>query len=96
MLEELERFVREPVGPAELEQAVSYLSGQAEVRRQHATSVAAEILEAWLVGAGLAELQDPGAAYGVVSAEQVQALAAACLGGPGRAEGIVRGTGGGK
>lgn len=96
MLEELERFVREPVGPAELEQAVSYLSGQAEVRRQHATSVAAEILEAWLVGAGLAELQDPGAAYRAVSAEQVQALAAACLGRPGRAEGIVRGTGGGK
>ncbi|HEY6948415.1 MAG TPA: insulinase family protein, partial [Gemmatimonadales bacterium] len=96
MLEELERFVREPVGAAELEQAVSYLSGQAEVRRQHATSVAAEILEAWLVGAGLAELEDPGAAYRAVSAEELQALASACLGRPGRAEGIVRGTGGGK
>ncbi len=96
MLEELERFVREPVAAAELEQAGSYLSGQAEVRRQHATSVAAEILEAWLVGAGLAELDDPGAAYRAVTAEQVQTLAAACLGRAGRAEGIVRGTGGGK
>jgi zinc protease len=96
MLEELERFVREPVTPAELGQAVSYLAGQAEVRRQHATSVAAEILEAWLVGTGLAELDDPGAAYRAVTAEQVQSLAAACLGGLRRAEGIVRGTGGGK
>ena len=31
MLEELERFTREPVGEAELSQAVNYLSGQAEV-----------------------------------------------------------------
>ncbi|MGE5230567.1 MAG: M16 family metallopeptidase [Deltaproteobacteria bacterium] len=96
MLEELECFVREPVAPAELEQAVSYLSGQAEVRRQHATSVAAEILEAWLTGAGLSELDDPGAAYRAVTPEQVQALAAACLGRLERAEGIVRGTSGGK
>ncbi len=96
MLEELERFVREPVTPSELAQAVSYLSGQAEVRRQHATSVAAEILEAWLVGDGLEELADPEAAYRAVTAEQVQAVAVEYLGGLARAEGIVRGTGGGK
>ena len=96
MLEELERFVREPVTAAELAQAVSYLSGQAEVRRQHATSVAGEVLEAWFVGDGLAELADPGAAYRRVSAEQVQALAAVYLTGLARAEGIVRGSRGGK
>ncbi len=96
MLEELERFVREPVTAAELAQAVSYLSGQAEVRRQHATTVAGEVLEAWLVGDGLAELADPGAAYCRVTVEQVQALAAAHLTGLARAEGIVRGAGGGK
>lgn len=96
MLDELERFAREPIAPAELEQAVSYLSGQAEVRRQHATSVAAEILEAWLVGAGLTELEDPAAAYRAVTIGQVQELASRYLGGLGRAEGIVRGTGGGR
>ncbi len=31
MLEELERFTREPVAEAELRQAVNYLAGQAEV-----------------------------------------------------------------
>jgi len=96
MLEELERFVREPVAPAELAQAVSYLSGQAEVRRQHATSVAGEMLEAWIVGDGLAELADPGAAYRAVTVDQVQALAATYLAGLARAEGIVRGIGGGE
>ena len=96
MLEELDRFVREPVSEAELVQAVNYLSGQAEVRRQHATSVAGEVLEAWLVGDGLQELADPGAAYRTVTAEQVQAVAATHLAGLIRAEGIVRGLGGGK
>jgi zinc protease len=96
MLEELQRFVREPVTATELTQAVNYLSGQAEVRRQHATSVAGEVLEAWLVGDGLQELADPGAAYRRVSIEEVQALAAARLAGLARAEGVVRGTGGGK
>lgn len=96
MLEELERFVREPVTMTELTQAVNYLAGQAEVRRQHATSVAGEVLEAWLVGDGLRELADPGAVYRRVSIEQVQALAAVHLKGLARAEGVVRGTGGGK
>jgi zinc protease len=92
MLEELERFAREPVSPEELYQAVSYLAGQAEVRRQHASAVAGEMLEAWLIGTGLEELEDPAAAYLAVTAEQVQAVAAS-LGGLTRAEGIVRGSG---
>jgi zinc protease len=93
MLEELERFAREPVTAEELHQAVSYLAGQAEVRRQQGTSVAAEVLEAWLVGTGLEEMEDPGAAYRGVTTEQVQAVAAESLGGAARAEGIVRGSG---
>ncbi len=93
MLEELERFVREPVTQAELAQAVNYLAGQAEVRRQHASSVAGEVLEAWLVGSGLEELEDPGAAYRRVTAQQVQDVAAAYLRNLTRAEGIVRGSG---
>jgi zinc protease len=93
VLEELERFAREPVSPEELQEAVSYLAGQAEVRRQHATAVAAELLEAWLIGTGLEELEDPGAAYLAVTAEQLQAVATASLGSLTRAEGIVRGSG---
>ena len=93
MLLELERFVREPVSPAELAQAVNYLAGQAEVNRQNGSAVAGEMLEAWLAGTGLAELADPAAKYRAVTAEEVQRIAAAYLTAHRRAEGVVRGTG---
>jgi zinc protease len=96
MLVELERFVAEPVSAAELAQAINYLAGQAEVRRQHATAIAGDVLEAWLVGCGLEELEDPAAAYRSVTAAQVQRVAEQSLGGLVRAEGIVRGSGGGR
>jgi zinc protease len=94
MLRELDRFTRELVTEAELAQAVSYLAGQAEVSRQHGTSVAGEILEAWVAGTGLHELQDPAAAYRAVTAEDVLRVAAASLDPGRRVEGVVRGTGG--
>jgi len=93
MLEELDRFTREPVSPAELQQAVSYLAGQAEVGRQSAASLAGEILEAWLTGNGLADLNDPGAAFRVVSEEDIQRLAQRYLRPAERAEGVIRGSG---
>lgn len=93
MLHEFARFVEQPVTAEELAQAVGYLAGQAEVRRQSASAVAGEIVEAWLTGDGLSELADPGAAYRSVTAEAVQALAARYLDESRRAEGIVRGTG---
>jgi zinc protease len=96
MLEELARFAREPVTDAELIQAANYLAGQAEVRRQSGAAVAGELLEAWLIGEGLDEMADPGAVYRRVSAAQVQQLANRYLVAAERAEGVVRGTGGGR
>jgi zinc protease len=93
MINELERFAREPVTEAELSQSVNYLAGQAEVSRQSAGSLAGEILEAWLIGNGLADLQDPAAAFRRVSAEDVLRVAQENLLPSARAEGIVRGTG---
>jgi len=93
MLDELARFAAEPVSEPELRQAANYLAGQAEVSRQNGSAVAGEILEAWIAGTGLAELQDPGAKYRAVSAAEVQRLAAAYLIPHRRAEGVVRGTG---
>ena len=55
-------------------------------------AVASEILDAWLVGRGLEELDDPAAAYRRVTAEAVQSVAAEYLGGGRRAEGVVRGA----
>jgi zinc protease len=93
MLVELEEFRRKPVTETELAQAVSYLAGQAEVSRQSAGALAAELLEAWLIGNGLADLEDPGAAFRAVTAQDVQRVAADNLDPARRAEGVVRGTG---
>ncbi len=93
MLVELDRFTREPVAAAELRQAVSYLAGQAEVSRQNAGAVAGEILDAWVAGLGLGELEDPAARFRAVTADDVLRLAAECLVAERRAEGVVRGTG---
>ena len=79
MLRELDRFTREPVSGTELAQAVNYLAGQAEVSRQSGGAVAGEILDAWVAGAGLGELEDPAAAYRAVTAEDVLRVAAASL-----------------
>ena len=92
MLDELERFTRTPVSEAELRQAVNYLSGQAEVSRQSSGALAGEILEAWLIGNGLDDLEYPGTAFRAVTAEEVLRVAERYLRSQ-RAEGVVRGTG---
>jgi zinc protease len=91
MLEELARFAHEPISSVELNQAVGYLAGQAVVRRQSAGSVAAELLDAWLLGEGLGELEDPAAPYRRVTVEEVWEVARESLRPERRAEGIVRG-----
>ncbi len=77
MLEELAQFRDAPPTVEELHRATAMLAGQAEVARQSAAAVAGEIADAWLVGAGLIELADPGAPYRAVTADEVQAIAAA-------------------
>lgn len=96
MLEELGRFAREPVTPDELAGAIGYLSGQAAVQRQSASHLVSEIVDAWLLGEGLGELEDPAAPYRRVTAEEVWRVARESLRPERRAEGVVRGTGGGR
>jgi zinc protease len=93
MLEELQQFRESPVSQTELAQAVNYLAGQAEVSRQSAGALAAEMLEAWLIGDGLADLEDPAAAYRAVTPEDVLRVARENLDMAHRAEGVVRGSG---
>jgi predicted Zn-dependent peptidase len=91
LLEELERFREEPAEPEELTRAISYLAGQAQVRRQTASAVAGEIAEAWLLGEGLSEVEAPAAGYRSVTAAQILELAASALAPSLRVEGLVRG-----
>ena len=91
MLTELTRFAEERVSDQELSEGVNYLSGQAEVSRQSAGAVAGEIVDAWLAGEGLRELEDPAARYRSVTADAIRDVAAAAFSGA-RAEGVVRGA----
>jgi hypothetical protein len=76
-----------------LAQAVNYLAGQAEVARQSAGELAAEIVEAWITGNGLADLEDPAGAFRAVTATDVLRVAQHNLNPSYRAEGVVRGSG---
>jgi predicted Zn-dependent peptidase len=82
-----------PVSDAELRQAVNYLSGQAEVGRQSGAALAGEILEAWMIGNGLGDLENPEAAFRAVTEDDVSRVARQYLQRAERAEGVVRGTG---
>ena len=95
LFEELERFRDEPVSSEELSGAINYLAGQREVARQSSAAVAEEVLDAWLVGGGLDELEDPGRRYRSVTAEAVQELCRRCLVANRGVEGVVRGRAGG-
>jgi hypothetical protein len=91
MLTELTRFADERVTEQELSDGVNYLAGQAEVSRQSAGAVAGEIVDAWLAGEGLHELEDPAARFRSVTADGIRDVAAAAFSGA-RAEGVIRGA----
>lgn len=89
MLEELETFRREPPGDEEVARATAMLAGHAEIARQGAGALAGEIAGAWLLGLGLAELEDPAAPYRAIDRDAVHA-ACQSLDPALRAEGVVQ------
>ena len=89
MLEELQLFRLAPPSADEVARATAMLAGQAEIGRQGAAAFAGEIADAWLLGEGLVELDDPGAPYRAVTAGAVHAVATAALAAGLRAEGVV-------
>ena len=87
---ELERFRTAPPTPEELARATAYLAGQATIARQRTSSLATEMLDAWLIGEGLEQLRDPAAGYRAVTGEAVMGVASRIGEG---AWGVVRGGG---
>jgi zinc protease len=91
MAAELERFRAAPPTAAEVARATAYLAGQSQVARQRTAALANELLDAWLRGTGLRDLEDPAGAYRAVTAEAVWEVAQA-LGPESAAVGVVRGA----
>ncbi len=92
MAAELERFRAAPPSAAEVARATAYLAGQSQVARQRTVALANEMLDAWLRGTGLAELEDPAGGFRAVTGEAVWEVAQALR--PDAASvGIVRGAG---
>jgi zinc protease len=91
ILEELAALARGGVTESEVERSINYLAGQALVQRQTTGAIASELVDAWLVGEGLEELEDPTAGYRAVTRQAVIELAERYLDPERRAEGVVRG-----
>ena len=89
MLEELALFRREPPTAIEMARATAMLAGEVEMSRQTAGGYGGEIADAWLLGSGLDELDDPVAPYRAVTVESVHAVTARSLDPALRAEGVV-------
>ncbi len=91
---ELRRFADEATPAEELDRAIRFLSGQILIGRQTVGAVAGEIAEAWLsLGEeGLRELDHPTAGIRAVTADAVQAVAAAAFDQERSVLGIVRGA----
>lgn len=89
---ELARFRESPPTAAELGRARAYLAGQAQVARQRTAALANELLDAWLRGGGLGELDDVPGAYRAVTEDQVWEVARE-LDPAKAAVGVVRGSG---
>ncbi len=91
MLGELRRLTECPPTVDELERARRYAAGAVELRQQSGRAIAAEILEAWVLGT-MDTLVDTPSRLRAVSAEEVARVASAVLTAERRAEYVVRGA----
>ena len=91
LLVECARFRDEPVTAEELERARRYAIGSHAIALQSGSVVLAEILDAWLFGEGLEELDEFEARVSAVTARDIQSFAQAAFDPARRVEGIVRG-----
>ncbi len=91
LLAEIGKLREEPVTVEELARATRYAIGSHAIAQQSGSVVLAELLDAWLFGDGLEELDEFEARVSAVSARDIQSWAAAALNPDRRVEGIVRG-----
>ena len=94
MLDELARLREEPVTDRELARAKAYAIGMHAIREQSGASVLGELLDAWMFGRSLAELEAYEARVRAVSAAEIQRVAHRYLDATRRVEAVVAGAAG--
>lgn len=79
--------------PDELERAKRYAMGSRAIRQESGGAILGDMMDAWMLGTGLSELQEHDARVSAVTADDVLRLAQEYFDPSRRAEGIVRGVG---
>ncbi len=92
LLAEFAKLREAPVTLAELEQSRTYALGTHAISQQSGGAVLGDMVDAWLFGDGLAELETYDARVRAVTAADIQALAERYFDPGRRVEGVVRGT----
>lgn len=93
LLAEFARLREEPVTAEELERAKRYAIGSHAIRQQSGSAVLGDMIDAWMLGSGLGELQEHDSRVSAVTAEDVLRLAREYFDPDRRVEGVVRGIG---
>jgi zinc protease len=93
LLREFERLRDEPVTEDELARAQRYAIGSHAIRRESGGSILGEMLDAWMFGSGLRELDEYESRVSAVTREEIQSLAREYFDPSRRVEGVVRGVG---
>lgn len=93
LLKEFERLRNELVSEDELERAKRYAIGSHAIRQESGGAVLGDMIDAWMLGAGLRELDEHDAMIESVTADDVLRVAREYFDPSRRAEGVVRGVG---
>jgi len=92
MLDELAKLREAPVTDRELARAKAYAIGMHAIREQSGASVLADVLDTWMFGRSLAELDEYEARVRAVTAAEMQRLAQRYLDENRRVEAVVAGA----
>jgi zinc protease len=92
LLREFAKLRDVPVSDDELARAKRYILGMHDIRQERGGAVLSDVVEAWVLGAGLSELQQFVPNVQRVTASDILTLAQTYFDPNRRAEGIVRGT----
>jgi zinc protease len=93
LLAEFERLRQESVTTEELERAKRFAIGSHAIRQESGGAILGDMMDAWMLGTGLSELEEHDARVSSVTAEDVLRVARQYFDPDRRAEGIVRGIG---